>query len=144
MRRRFILRFLSAQRLCSVGLLLCGFNIGVTAAATDFSGSLTDPQGQLVPNATVRLWRRADSTRHEGRTDAQGQFSFQGLDGGEYRLTAESPGFAVLTQTIVVQAGGQQARNLQFSSVASRNESVTVTAAISDVGVLSQTRHNAL
>src|SRR5438128_2730258 len=136
MRRNFVIRFLVAQRICSVGLLLWVCSLAVQAgAATDLTGSLTDPQGQLVSDATIRLLRRADSTRRETKTDAQGQFSFTNLDSGEYRLTAESPGFAVLTQTIAVQAEGQQTENLQFSGLASRNESVTVTAAVSDAGV---------
>jgi len=136
MRRNFVIRFLVAQRICSVGLLLWVCSLAVQAgAATDLTGSLTDPQGQLVSDATIRLLRRADSTSRETKIDAQGQFSFTNLDSGEYRLTAESPGFAVLTQTIAVQAEGQQTENLQFSGLASRNESVTVTAAVSDAGV---------
>jgi len=136
MRRNFVIRFLIAQRPCSVGLLIwvCSFAVQA-AAATGLTGSLTDPQGLLVPDATIRLLRRADSTRRETKTDAQGQFSFTNLDDGEYRLTAESPGFAVLTRTIGVQDGGQQTENLQFSGLAARNESVTVTAAVSDAGV---------
>ena len=136
MRRNFVIRFLVAQRICSVGLLLWVCSLAVQAgAATDLTGSLTDPQGQLVSDATIRLLRRADSTSRETNIDAHGQFSFTNLDSGEYRLTAESPGFAVLTQTIAVQAEGQQTENLQFSGLASRNESVTVTAAVSDAGV---------
>jgi hypothetical protein len=135
MRPNLIIGFLPAQRLCSALLLwVCCFGAR-SAAATDLTGNLTDPQGQLIPGATIRLLRRADSTRWETKTDAQGRFSFNSLDAGEYRVTAESPGFAVRTQTVAVQANGQQAENLRFTSLASSNESVTVTAAVSDVGV---------
>ncbi len=131
-----MIRSLSVRRLCNVALLLwlCSFVIEA-AAATGIEGNLTDPQGQLLPDATIRLLRRADSTRREAKTDAQGHFTFNGLDGGEYRLTAEVRGFAVLTRTIAVQTDGQHTENLQFSSLTSQNESVTVTAAVSDVGV---------
>jgi hypothetical protein len=136
MRRNFLIRSFSARRLCSVALLLWLGSWGVgEAAATRLSGSLTDPQGQLLANATIRLLRGADSTRLENKTDAEGHFAFSGLDGGEYRLIAESPGLAVLTRTILVRADGQQIENLQFSSLTSQNESVSVTAAVSDVGV---------
>jgi hypothetical protein len=136
MRRNLIIRFLFARRLCSAGLLLWLCGLGVQAsAATRLTGSLTDPERQSVADATIRLERRADSTRRETTTDAQGQFSFDSVDGGEYRLAAESPGFAVLTQTLVVQVDGYQTKNLQFLSLASQSESVTVTAAVSDVGV---------
>src|SRR5713226_9667077 len=105
MRRNFVIRFLFAQRFCTVVLLcFCGVHLQA-AGATGLSGSLTDPQGQVIPDATIRIWRRADSTRWETKTDAQGQFSFNRLDGGEYRLTADSPGFAVLSRTIAVPVG---------------------------------------
>jgi hypothetical protein len=131
-----MIQFPFAQRLCPIGLLiwLCSFGLQA-GAATSLTGRLTDPQGQLVPEATIRLLRRADSTRRDTKTDAQGRFCFINLDGGEYRLTAESPGFAVLTQTVALQADGQQTQNLQFFGFASNNDSVTVTAAVSDVGV---------
>jgi Carboxypeptidase regulatory-like domain len=127
-----------AGRTCfaAVLLLLCVFSLALQAAsATELTGELSDPQGRLVAHGTIRLLRRADSTLWETRTDAQGRFSFSRIDGGEYRLTAESAGFAELTLTIAVQAGGPQTRNLQFSGLASQNESATVTASISDSGV---------
>jgi hypothetical protein len=75
MRRNFVIRFLFAQRFCTVVLLcFCGVHLQA-AGTTGLSGSLTDPQGQVIPNATIRIWRRADSTRWETKTDAQGQFS---------------------------------------------------------------------
>jgi hypothetical protein len=123
-----------SRRVGTVLLLLLFCSSAGQAFATDLTGSLTDPQGQFVPSATIRLLRRADSTRRETKTNPQGRFSFTGLDGGEYRVTAESPGFAVLTRTITV-GDGQQTEDLQFSGLASQNESVNVTASVSDVGV---------
>jgi hypothetical protein len=124
------------HRLCSLGLLIWLCSLGLQASgATGLTGSVTDPQGQLLPDAAVRLVRRADSTGRETKTDAHGRFFFISLNGGEYRLTAESPGFAVLTRTIVVLADGEQTQNLQFLGLASQNDSVTVTAAVADVGV---------
>ena len=122
-------------RACLLGLFyLCCFGAHV-AAATELTGRLTDPLNQTVAAATVRLLRRADSTQREIKTDAQGRFAFLNLDGGEYRLTAESPGFAPLTRTLAVQRNGQQTETLQFSTLAAQNESVTVTGNVSDVGV---------
>ncbi len=103
-------------------------------AATSLSGSLTDPQGSVVAGATVRLLRRADSSRREAQTDTQGQFSFAELDSGEYRVTAEYPGFAPTTRTIVL-SDGNQIENIEFSDIASQIESVTVSADLSDVGL---------
>ena len=110
---------------------------GSALAAPALSGSLTDPQGRAVSGATIRLLRRADASRRETKTDDQGQFSFASIDSGEYRLTAESAGFPILTRTVDVSQDGMRTENLQFSAVASNNESVTVSAEVSDVGLFS-------
>lgn len=124
----------SRERHLHLLALLC-VGIGLPAAATELSGTLTDPQGQAVANATVRVLRRADATIREARTDATGHFTFPNLAGGEYRVTAESSGFAALNQTIAVSRAGGQLDNLQFSSLAARSESVNVSASVSDRGV---------
>ena len=118
------------------GLLfvLCGLAVSASAAA-QLEGNLTDPQGRVVPDAVIRLWRSADSTRRDTRTDAQGHFVLRGIEEGEYRLTAESPGLAALNRIIAVPAGGHHEENLQFAGLAAQIESVSVTASVSDVGV---------
>ncbi|PYT21039.1 MAG: hypothetical protein DMG57_40060 [Acidobacteria bacterium] len=103
-------------------------------AASGLSGSLTDPQGRAVSGARIRLRRRADSSRRETRTDDQGRFSFGVIDSGEYRLSAEYVGFPVITRTFLVAAVGLETEDLQFSEVASQNQSVTVSANVSDAG----------
>jgi hypothetical protein len=107
----------------------------IASAASGLSGSLTDPQGRIVVGASVRLVRRADSSRLETQTSNQGQFSFGVLDPGEYRLTAESPGFSVVTRTVVVSEGPLPPQTLQFESVAVQSESTTVTADVADAGL---------
>ena len=83
---------ISSKRIHVAVLLLAFSGLGLhTASATELSGALSDPQGQVVPGATVRLLRRADASVRETRTDASGRFTFPDLNGGEYRITAESP-----------------------------------------------------
>ena len=110
--------------------------VGLAQAEPGLEGNLTDPQGRAVSGATVRLLRRADSSRHETKTNDQGQFSFGMIDPGEYRLNAEATGFPVITKTIVVSTeSSTQKEILQFSTVASQNQSMTVTGDVSDVGL---------
>jgi len=104
------------------------------AAATSLSGNITDPQGGVVAGATVRLFRRADSSRRETQTDSQGQFSFSQVDSGEYRLTVEYPGFGPVMRTIAL-FDGNRTENIQFSDIASQTESIIVSTEFSDVGV---------
>lgn len=121
----------------STTLLLYLGSLGTanTLAASSLTGSLSDPQRRVVSGATIRLLRRADSSRRETKSDDQGRFSFDAIDGGEYRLTAESGGFPVIRRTVLVAAEGTQTENLQFSEVASQNQSVTVSADVSDAGL---------
>jgi hypothetical protein len=120
-------------------LIAAVFALGCVCASASvvpatLTGSLTDPGGSVVAGATIRLLRRADSSGREAQTDSQGQYSFARLDAGEYRLTAEYPGFAPITRTIVL-TDGSRIENVQFFDIASQSESVTVTADVSDVGL---------
>lgn len=105
------------------------------SAASEMSGTLADPQGRPVSGATIRLLRRADSSRRETKTGDLGQFSFPALKAGEYRLTVESSGFPVITKTITVSGSGWHSEALQFSEVATQNQSVTVSANVADIGL---------
>jgi len=124
---------LSPVPCCLLALSLAG--IAECAHASTLTGTLIDPQTRAVPGVTIHLVRRADSSRRETKTDDEGRFSFEALDGGEYRLSAEAPGFPAITRTVVVSGDAEQTENLQFSKLASQNESVTVSADVSDSGL---------
>jgi hypothetical protein len=109
---------------------LCALAI---AAASSVSGNITDPQGRPVSGATIGLLRRADSSRRQTNSDDLGHYFFRSLDGGEYRLTAEKAGFPILIRTISVSDDATQ--NLQFSELASQNQSVNVSANVADAGL---------
>ncbi len=115
-------------------LALCGLCLPA-AFATELSGQLTDPQGRGVPNATVRMLRRADAVVRETRTDSTGLFTFNDLAAGEYRVTAVFPGLAVFNRTLTIHPDGRQNENFQFASLAAQAESVNVTASVTDRGV---------
>jgi hypothetical protein len=115
------------------------FLFALTAAITPLraatlSGTVTDPQNGSVAGAIVNLSRRAESGRREATANAQGQFSFAGIEPGEYLLTAESAGFRRLTRTVTV-ISGDNTEDLRFSSLADQNAAVTVSADDSDTGV---------
>ena len=105
------------------------------AASAALTGTLRDPQGRFISGANVSLLRRADLSRRAIESDEQGQYSFGAIDAGEYRLTVESSGFPIITRTIQVTDGVAQVENVQFSAVASQNQSVNVSADVSDVGL---------
>ena len=104
-------------------------------AASNLSGNLTDPQGSVVIGGTVRLSRWTGSSSRETQTDSQGRFFFTNLDAGDYRLTAEYPGFAAVTRTIALSDGNWK-EDIRFSGLAPQSESLTVAADVNDASVL--------
>ncbi len=115
---------------------LCLFTSTVPALAdAGLTGIVTDPQGRAVSGATLRLVRRDGSARREARTDATGIYRFDSIDPGEYRLTLESEGFPIVERQVTVKPDLPTSEPVQFSRVASQNQSVMVSANVEDVGV---------
>ncbi|HUJ22509.1 MAG TPA: carboxypeptidase-like regulatory domain-containing protein, partial [Bryobacteraceae bacterium] len=124
------------RSLCCCWIMLClGVSPCMAFAASGLTGTLTDPQGRAISGATIRLLRRADASRRETKSDDQGRFSFGTIDAGEYRLTAEAAGFPVIAKTLLIAEESYPTEDLQFSQVASQNQSVTVSADVSDAGL---------
>src|SRR5215469_15211126 len=123
------------QRVSSAFVFLCFFVLPAFAA-TSLSGSLTDPAGGVVPSATIRLLRLADSVLSETFTDIQGEFSFANLSPGEYRLVAEFPGFAPVTRTVALAEDRDDTEKIQFAAISRQSESVSVTADVNEMDVL--------
>jgi outer membrane cobalamin receptor len=63
------------------------------ASAATLWGTVFDPSGQLVPGAHVSLLTRL-VVLEERQTDARGQYRFEGLRGGAFKLVANQPGFS--------------------------------------------------
>lgn len=107
----------------------------LACSAAELLGKVIDPQGRVVPGSSIQLSRRADSFRSAAKSDATGSFHFDGLDGGEYRLTAEAPGFPIVERTVAISGDGPFTENLQFTGVSGGSQSVTVAAETTDVGL---------
>jgi hypothetical protein len=99
--------------------------LAIPAFATTISGHLADPQGKSVENALIRLMSDSKSVA-ETKTGGAGEFSFSAVAPGAYTIDARLAGFADMRRFIEV-TGDDLNLDLKFS-VASRTESVTVTA----------------
>ena len=100
------------------------------ASAAQLFGTVTDPQGQVVPQADVRLAARSGLTRREVHSDGQGRFAFDALDAGQYRLSVTAAGFPTLTRDIQLARGGERETNLQFTAIGAQSTSLVVSAKI--------------
>src|SRR5579859_2114612 len=85
------------RRLALSFLLLCGTALAQTST-TSLQGTVTDPTGAAVANATVELVNVDSKTQRDANTDAQGEYRFQFLPPGSYTLTISAAGFAHFEQ----------------------------------------------
>lgn len=128
------------SRLANGGAVVAGlwlYSVQAIAAGASSSGHVTDPQGRAVSGTQVELLRRADASRKRIRSDTEGGFAFSGLDAGEYRIAAESEGFPSISMIVQIQTDETATVDVHFSRLATQRESVTVTADVGDVSVLS-------
>jgi hypothetical protein len=104
------------------------------AAAGSLTGRLTDPQGQAVAGARVKVIANSD-TKAEGNTDREGTFAFPAIATGSYTLVASWPAFVDVSRTIHVGDGEAVMIHLQFMGLAARSDAVTVTADVKDLDI---------
>src|ERR1700676_1802345 len=93
-------------------LIIVALRALAISSASSVSGEITDPQGRPVSGATVGLAQR------QTKSDDRGHYFIGAVGAGEYRLTAEAPGFPILTRTISVAAEATRTENLHFAEVA--------------------------
>jgi hypothetical protein len=93
------------------------------------SGLVTDPDGASVAGVKLSL-TRANGTSRETQSDGQGTFAFDGLEPGDYSLTAEGSGFAPVRKAVSVAAGTTLTANLQIMQLASQKSVVIVSSTL--------------
>src|SRR6185436_18365288 len=69
------------------------------------SGTVRNPNGEVVANATVTVRNEATNKELTANTDDNGGFKTGNLDPGTYTVTVASTGFENWTQSAVVEVG---------------------------------------
>jgi outer membrane cobalamin receptor len=113
-----------------LGFVLLFFLSAGTSFATVFGtvrGIVHDPQHRPVPNVNVTLKAQASSYTQTSETDANGEFHFDAVPLGEYRVTASSASFASEEQTIAVLSGAAPILHFELK-LSAKAESITVSA----------------
>jgi len=102
--------------------------VAVSASATIFgsvSGLIHDPQHRPVQGAQVTLRSTTSDWNKSGASDNSGEFHFDSVPLGNYRITVELAGFATQAQDLTLTSG-RDAR-LHFSlTIAQTKETVEV------------------
>ena len=120
---RIVLRLvLSVSLLCLIAV--SAFAQKITG---DVVGSVTDPTGAVVSDATVTAENPETGFKMSAQTTAGGDYRLVNLVPGTYKLTATAKGFKTVVRDAVVAVATVTTSNFQMV-VGSEGESITVEA----------------
>src|SRR5215210_7447117 len=85
---------------------LCLFSLPVSAQTRigTIQGTVKDPNGAFVPNATVTITQPNTGYRQTAQTDDQGVFKLVNIPFSDYTVRAEASGFKGAEQHIDVES----------------------------------------
>jgi hypothetical protein len=84
-------------RACAIALVLVASAAHAQTFRGSINGTVTDPSGGVIPNAQVKAIETATEAEHATTTSSDGQFSFQDIPLGFYKVTVTASGFPVFT-----------------------------------------------
>ncbi|HTD43866.1 MAG TPA: carboxypeptidase regulatory-like domain-containing protein, partial [Bryobacteraceae bacterium] len=117
----------------AAAILTASAAMGQTTGAGTITGTLTDPNGGVIPNAMVVLRNTDTGTERPIATSAAGIYVAQFLPPGHYQITASKTGFARVVRTdLTLQVGQTLAVDLAMP-IQTTTETVTVTGQTSAV-----------
>jgi hypothetical protein len=93
----------SAYVLAATFLLVMGFVSNLNAQSRNFtslSGTVVDPSGAVVPNATVEIRNPVSQFQRAATTDNSGYFTIQNIPFNPYHMTVTGSGFAPYAQDV--------------------------------------------
>jgi hypothetical protein len=124
---------------CLFSVLLLVANVFGQETTGGLQGSVKDPSGAVVSNATVELSGNAQIGKKTLTTDSSGYYRFANLSPGTYTLTVKAPTFSELKREgIVVEVGHLPTLDLTLT-VGAAGTVVEVTAAAPLVDVTTNT-----
>src|SRR5581483_9391108 len=98
------------------------------ANKAQLSGTVLDPKGSVIPNASVKIKNIKTGLVRELTTNGQGEYRAVQLDPGAYEVVAQSSGFATTTlQNITLNVGAAVSLNINLQLQAT-TQSVEISA----------------
>jgi hypothetical protein len=77
---------------------------GQGGSAGTIRGTVTDPTGAVIPNATIHLTNPRSGLDRTATTDALGQFEFPNVTFDGYQVAVSAPGFASVRKQVGLQS----------------------------------------
>jgi hypothetical protein len=121
-----------AQRitlLAGIGAVLACSTVAYSQSSTSarLAGSITDSSAAIVPNVKVTVQNLGTNLTETVQSDSSGNYAFNSLPVGQYKLTATSDGFAPVVETGIDLTVGQSATLNLSLKVGGAQDTVTVT-----------------
>jgi Carboxypeptidase regulatory-like domain len=116
------------SKLQGLTILLFALLLSLTLSAQvqngNITGTVTDPSGAVVPNATVTATSTTTGLTRTTKTASNGAYTINNLPPGPYQVKTNATGFGPFTGQTVVSVGGTSTLDakmqLQGSSTQSR------------------------
>jgi len=80
----------------------------------DILGTVTDPTGAVVPDATLELENIQTGAKQTTQSGQNGRYVFARLQPGAYRITAMAPAFKRYTTEVQLRVGGRLTVNIEM------------------------------
>jgi Carboxypeptidase regulatory-like domain len=110
-------------------LLLLSSALVAQKVSGSVSGTVSDPQGAVIPGATVTLVDQSTGAIRTTKTNSAGTYSFPDVDSGNYTLKVSNQGFhEFIAKNVEVHVSSNSTQNAQLT-VGAEGQSVEVTAA---------------
>jgi len=90
--------------LTALCLLIFSAAHAVQAQSAAISGTVTDPSGGVVPNATVTIHNAVSGLERSTTTDSSGTFTFPNVPFNPYHLSVNAKGFTSYAQDVEIRS----------------------------------------
>jgi len=109
-------------------LIGCAATMGQVLKGS-ISGTAVDPNGAVIPGATVKATDSNTGAELRATTDGSGNFRFNLIPAGDYKIEVSAPGFQTVVQNgVTVIAGRESSLNNVKLTVGEASTTVEVTA----------------
>jgi outer membrane receptor protein involved in Fe transport len=114
--------------LCALSVWLLLSSAAWAQSTATLQGSVTDPQGAVVPNAKIVVRSQATGAERAAQTDAEGNYQVSSLLPGAYRVEVQAQGFQThVVNDLTLEVARTVVQNFQLT-VGAVEQTVTVTS----------------
>jgi hypothetical protein len=99
--------------------LACAGSLKAQIASATLSGTVTNPSGAAVANATVSVKNVAANASTETQSDATGKYAVKDLVPGDYEVTVSAPGFDSKTSKVTIAQSATETLNVSLLATSS-------------------------